>query len=462
MKIQKFRWFVLFLVLGIGLRLALIPFGNNPDILSLADWGRWIFKNGPLGFYETTGWLNSPPTQAPVFNILMGLSFAGYYYTLEFMRFLTFYIVPHLAPGHMLWWFEWVKWWEIALFSGTNYLYGHIMWVKIIPILADMVLAVSIYLIGTRNNFKISFWTSVLFMMLPFGWYLSALWGQYDQLVTLFLLLSFLTLYKRYFILSVFFLFIACEIKATAGLYVPFYLFYFIYKRPSPLSIIASIVSIVGAFWITLEPFTKENPFTFFQTVVYPQMFYQERWAIATHTFNFWQFFYPQIERRNLSFLFIPITLWSYLFLTIIYGFAFMIVRRKNDFVSLISSLYIVGAGTYIFGTAMLDRYFHPAVFFLALLTVYYPKLMKYWIITSSIYFLNLFYSWGFPFLSIDLVWKYDLVVYIFSTIQVIVFFMCIQTIYPNAFNVVVKRSWSDIVPLHKLGVNEFFKSRST
>ena len=56
---------------GLLLRLSLIPFGNNPDILTIAGWGKWIYENGPRGFYENTVWIYSWPTQAPLFLSLI-------------------------------------------------------------------------------------------------------------------------------------------------------------------------------------------------------------------------------------------------------------------------------------------------------------------------------------------------------------------------------------------------------
>src|SRR5687767_10639486 len=96
--------------LGLVLRLLFSLYGNHPDILSLAGWGQWLFQHGTKGFYENNIWVYAWPTQAPLFNLIMLGAHLGYEYTLNTMRFLNFNVVPHLAPGHMLWWFEWIKW----------------------------------------------------------------------------------------------------------------------------------------------------------------------------------------------------------------------------------------------------------------------------------------------------------------------------------------------------------------
>lgn len=419
---------ILIFLFGLIFRLVLIPFGNHPDILSIAGWGKWIYQNGANGFYENKIWIYSWPTQAPLFNLLIGWTHSGYELTLNLMRWLTFNIVPHLAPGHMRWWFDWVWWWERTLFRPTNFFYGYIMWIKIPPIIADLVIAVIIFFVGKKYaNSKQALLVSGLFLILPFGWYLSSLWGQYDQLVALLVLLAFLCLNRKLFILSAVLLFSAGQIKATAGYFIPLYVIYFFLQRPSLLSITLSLLSFLGIFWLVTIPFTDKEPIYYMTKIILPRMFlFEDRFYIANHVLNFWQFLYPQIEFIRIHILGLPVFIWGGFFLLIVNIASFAIIFKENNFRSLLVSLYLVAAGNYLFGTGMVDRYFYPALVFLALLVFFYPKLLKLWVLTSILFLINLFYSWGFPFLTIEQVWKNNLLIRVLSLAQLIVFFICL------------------------------------
>lgn len=424
---------------GLLLRLLLIPFGNHPDILSIAGWGKWIYENGPRGFYENRVWIYSWPTQAPLFSLLVGWTHEGYELTLNIMRWLTFNIVPHLAPGHMLWWFDWVWWWERTLFPPTSFFYGFIMWIKVPPIISDLIIALIVYLIGIRfSSWKKALVVAGVFLISPFSWYISALWGQYDQVVTLFVLVAFLALYKRYFFISALSLLIAGQIKPTAVFFIPLYLFYFFYQRPNIKDTLLTALTLLGAFWFVTAPFADGTPFLYTYEIIYPKVFMSDRWMVANHVFNFWQFFYPLGGWATFKFIGIPMFMWSIMLVSLIYLWSFKVIISGNNLKNLFISLYIVAGGTYMFGIGMLDRYFFPTPVFLALLIFFYPKLLKIWIAANFFFLINLFYSWGFPFLTIGQVWKSSFLIRIFSLLQLLTFFVSLsilQVLPNNIFN---------------------------
>jgi hypothetical protein len=64
-------------------------------------------------------------------------------------------------------------------------------------------------------------------------------------------------------------------------------------------------------------------------------------------------------------------------------------------------ALFLVGAGSWLFLTSMNERYFFLGVTSGLFVSLYKPKLFKYWFIMSLIYWLNLYRQWWFPeFLS--------------------------------------------------------------
>ena len=440
LKIDKStRMFIALLLFGCVFRLALLPFGNHDDIFSNADWGRWIYIHGPRGFYETQGWLYSSPTQMPILNLLMDFSYIGYSQTLHLLRLINTLIKPF--PSSI------VLWWEQTLYKDTNFLYGYLMWMKIPAVMADMVLAIIFYRVG-RNALRgrqmkahirqySAVITSALFLFLPFSWYISALWGQFDQLGSLLVLISFLLLFRRQFTFSSLFLLIAGEIKPTAAFLVPLYVFYFLYQKPRFKDILFSFIANVILFFITTTPFTEKNPFVYVYTDIYPKVVFGSRLVVGTNVFNVWQFIYPSHvppggDRITLG---LPAYVWGYVFLLILFALSIFTITRfapKNPISRLerlFIALYITSAGTYIFGIGMLDRYFYSAIVFLGLLACYNTKLLKWWVITCLLYWINLFYSWGFPFIEKGELWKNLMFIRSFSFLQIVMFFVCIYQI---------------------------------
>lgn len=118
---------------------------------------------------------------------------------------------------------------------------------------------------------------------------------------------------------------------------------------------------------------------------------------------------------------------WGYLALISFSIWATLIIKNNLGFKSLIIGLYLVSAGSYLFVTGMVDRYFFPATIFLTILVFYYPKLFKWWIATLVVYSVNLFYSWGYPFLNDLTAWKNPLIIRIFSFLNLLIFWISIS-----------------------------------
>src|SRR3989304_7936565 len=70
---------------------------------------------------------------------------------------------------------------------------------------------------------------------------------------------------------------------------------------------------------------------------------------------------------------------------------------KSLNYKTIFNSLFIIGAGSWLFLTNMLDRYFFAGVVGGLFVTMHHPKLFKYWLITSLIFGLNLYRGWWFP-----------------------------------------------------------------
>lgn len=429
-NLLKNNYIILIFLIGFIFRVLISYLGFNIDLIIAAGWGDWVYKNGPKGFYENNVWIYAWPTQPPLMNLLYG--FSGYIFDrLQwlFANIAYFIAIHRLAPTYFLWWFGFVKWFSTSLYSDTPFRIGFLISMKLLAIFSDIGIGILIYQISKNLvSYKKAAVLTAIFLMFPSSWYISSLWGQYDQLSTLLLLVSILFLYKKYFPLSLLFFLFAGQAKPTTVVFIPLYLFYFFYQRPSIKNIIISGGLTFGAFWLITAQFTDKNPLIYTFVELLPKVFFAERFdGLVNRAFNFWQFLMPFGGRSATPFLFIPAFWWgvgSFVFFLI---WAIKLLKSDNSLKTLLQAFYMVGAGSYLFSTGMVDRYFFPNIVFLGLLTCFYPHLFKWWIITHIIFFTNIFYAWGFPFLTPETTWKNAFVIRFFGLSQVIVFFICLR-----------------------------------
>lgn len=426
--ILKNKIVILVFLSALILRLSISNLGFHDDLYSNTAWGKWIFENGPKGFYETRGWIYSSPTQPPLISLLYG--FNHYLYERLMFIFATLGVwiaIFHLIPTKMLWFFNFSTWFGNSMYGETPFKFGALISMKLVAILADLAIALIIFLLARGKTARPILW-SMVYLFSPFSWYLSALWGQYDQLSTFLLLASFLLLYKRYFFLSVLFLLFSGQAKPTSAYFLPLYIFYFFSQKPRFISIIFSIVGAVSAFWVMTAPFADRNPFSYTAQIIYQKVFFAERFeGLVNRSFNIWQFLEPLGGRSWFRYLGIPAYVWGYFSLVIFYIWSLLIASRKKNLEGLITASYILAGGIYLFGTGMVDRYFFPAVILLIILTTYHLKLWKLCLLTIALFSLNLFYSWGFPFLDRYQVWQNIWVIRVLSFAQVVTFIFCLK-----------------------------------
>src|SRR6185436_294335 len=111
--------------------------------------------------------------------------------------------------------------------------------------------------------------------------------------------------------------------------------------------------------------------------------------------FNFWTIF-MKID-RNFDFerfLLIPANIWGVVFYGLVNLFAFKYVRReKNKLLGAIVGIFVIGMGSFLFLTNILERYFFAAFAPLIILVFAKPKLSFYLILMNIILFLNLIWA---------------------------------------------------------------------
>lgn len=422
---------LIFLILGAS-RFALTICGMHHDLLTNAGWGEWISKQGPYGFYENNIWIYSWPTQLPLINLIYGFNYYLYQQLSTFFANAGVFIAIHrLAPTYMLWFFNFSKWFNSSLFGVTHYPIGFLISMKILPIIADLMISGFIYLMALRLKYAKPLLLPLLFLLLPFSWYTSAVWGQYDQFAALCLLISLFLLYKRNFLLSALFIFISFEVKPTVVVFTPFFFFYFFFQKPNIINLITTLSGLLAAFYLTTNPFVTSSIVPYTMNIIYPKVFNSDRYGLVNHAFNFWQLLAPFGGWSTTFFLLkIPALWWGSIAIAIFNFWGILLVVRKNNFQNLIIAAYIIAAGSYIFGVGMVDRYLFPATLFLGLLVIYQPKVLIWWVITLLLFSANLFYSWGYPILTDLTSWKDANIIRLFSFAQMATFIICLQKLH--------------------------------
>ena len=428
---------LLILLITLILRLFLSNLGFHVDILSIAGWGKWIYENGLKGFYENEVWIYSWPTQLPLANILYWLDYELYKKIGDLFVLISSTIANYrLAPTKFLWWFDFVKWFGGSLYKPTWFLVGYLKTIKFIAILSDLALATIIYFLAKRIDKNRAILLSGFYLFAPFSIYLSAIWGQYDQLTILLFFLSMIFLLKRWLYLAPVVLAISIGIKPTTLIFIPLFLWLYFKQNPSIKHILVGSVSVVVIFLYSTYLFTDNNIFEFIRRDLIKIVFQKAEFRVSTHSYNFWHILIGnRALPQDYPFLFIPAKIWGYAAFLYLNILAFKTLK-KVSMENMFKAMFLIGAGGWLFLTNMLERYFFAGILSLLLLCIYQPKLLKYWVVLSLIYWINLYDSFWFPEifnpLKEILIWQDGLVTRFLSLINIAIFIRVIMLIKPS------------------------------
>lgn len=423
--------FFLVILLAFIIKVFLSNLVFHVDILSQAAWGEWIFEHGPQGFYNFEVWIYSWPNYPPLGSLFFGFDRWLYFQILEFFRWLTFNVVPHTAPGHMIWWFDFVKWFDVQLYNPTILKIGFLLTIKLPLIIADLSLAVLAYFLARSLNFKHPLFWPILFLISPFSFYLSSFWGQSDNLVFLLVITSFLLLLKQKIFFSVLSLGLALHFKPTAIIFLPLFLWLLTKQKTQLWQLGLGVITFLIITYLIIAPFTNLDVGTFTKTYLFPKVVHRAEFRLSTNSFNFWHLLAGnQAFNQDYSFLFLPAKIWGYGIFALINLLAFKLLN-KITLENVFKGMFLVSFGGWLFLTNMLERYEYAGVASLFFLTIYRPKLLKYFLVLSLIFWLNLYHGWWFPLwlepLHQVLIWQNGAVTRLLSLINVVLLFQLLR-----------------------------------
>lgn len=374
--------FWLLLVIGFVVRIILVPYFTSGDLLSYAEWGEKFFLLGPKNFYfGETLWRYSPPNYMPLGTLMFG----GLYWLFE----------------HKFWLAQLHNFIKIppSFFIRYFYNHGHILLLKLPSILADLGLGVIVYqlILKFTKNTKTALLGLGFFVLNPITIFLSGAWGQTDSLVSLFGMTAFLLLLSKKQFLSLPFLFLSLYLKPGWAILVPLYLFLLFHLRVERKQIIKGVLISFFLFFLVTLPFSGNKIISFTNKVFFVRLPISAKAdaAASASAFNFYSIFL-QIDRslsstKIVGFSARTIGLIAFIFINFA-SFSF-IKKQKDKLLAIVAGIFIVGFGSYIFLTGMLERYFFASFAPLVILMFSRPKIVLYGILINLVVFANIIWS---------------------------------------------------------------------
>jgi len=380
------------IIVALFFRFLLAPITFHQDLLSQAGWGQYIAQTGSNGFYSHNIWIFSWPNHPPLASLYYGYCYKIYLQlSLRLHQSILFLNKTGFSGGN---YYNFVDSFDKLVSPEKPYSLGFLISLKIIPITFDILIGLLIFYL-TKINKKNSFKYLLIYLFSPFSWYLSSLWGQTDQMSFLLTIVSFLLLTKEP-VISIVLFFLGASIKPTSLFLAPLFLFILIKTQVSFKKILLGVIICVALNVLIFRFFTDVNLIKFTFNTLLPRIFDRPP-RLTTNAYNFWHIF--TLDRgwsNKTTFLFLPAIVWSiflYIFINIL-SFKFL---KQINLKSIIISVFVVSFGSWLFLTDMLDRYSFTGIVSGLILSIYHPKLLKYWLVLSLIYWLNLFRGWWFP-----------------------------------------------------------------
>lgn len=432
------------LLLGFLLRAALSPLINKGDILVHYEWSKRLYEEGLRGSYFYEGWIYSFPTQPPLMMLLSWVSRWLY----EHRYFLSLiHNIIRFPPAFLITW------------VAQN---GELFFVKFWAILGDIFSALLVYylLFKISKKQKLAILGLTAFLFNPISVFISAIWGQTGILATFFALLSFFVFRSRWGIFfSPLLLSVGVLIKPTALVLAPFYLIFVAReflncsKEKKKLFLFFIIGGFLLSFLITLWLFIpfwdgSQNFFPYIESIISRRIVTTAKGVsrASISAFNFYSMIFI-IDKTlgNYKLFFLTLDQIGTIIISLITLFAGFIWWRKNprslpERVIWLSFLfYFVAAGTFLFKTGMLERYFLPAFLPTVILFFMVEKRLKLaFLLQNLIWFVNLFYSFFLrdtAFINTIFIENHYLGVRLFSLFNLLVYFFIFLKLKNLDFN---------------------------
>ncbi len=371
---KQLKAFILFLFLGLLLRIVISYFQYSGDIKNHLVWANGFISN-PLGFYDKKFPGFNDPNYPPLAIILFGASHLFY----SFCKWVVLSLNSFpLFPSSL-----------VPLMLSENIVFAFL---KLPSIISDVVLAWLIYKSLQKKAPKTSFFFSLLFLFNPAVIYVSSVWGQIESITMLFLFLSFQNQSSSK---SLFYFTLATLTKQTALWLLPFYLLIWLKNINFMQLVKGSLIAFLTFFGLYL-PFSL-SPYSAISS--YFATLSGSSTVVSDAAWNLWYFLLPLGTNDNYQVLGLSIRFISIVSLVAL--LFCLLVKHWNSKVkdNIANTLFFWSFFVFFLQTRVHERHLYPALVFLLVSTFgFLPKTILF-IILSIFYYLNLSWSLRLPFI---------------------------------------------------------------
>ncbi len=356
-------WCSFFSLLVIRILLAAICQGFASDLSCWAAWGERVNNTGTSGFYAMNYFCDYPPL---------------YIYILGIINHITSFF--NIGP------------------MGVDFLN------KLPAVFCDMLIMASIYfLLRPKSGGRFAYLSSMIFGVCPIFMYNSAVWGQIESVLLLFLFMSFIELYNKRYITATLLFVVAVLLKPQGLLLTPVLILEILGTR-NKKTILSCILWGLLLLTALSMPFSsawsESNGFWAFINALNPT------WLIEKYiaTLSSYRFF--TVNGFNLYGLlglnwvsldkigFFSTIINTLVIALAVTGSGYIYFKVKDRGSKLFLSAYFILGFLYTFAFKMHERYIILPVFFLLAEYLFSKNKRILWLFTglSSVGFLNTFY----------------------------------------------------------------------
>lgn len=373
---------VICLVLGLILRLSLLPFFNFGDVNNSVIWGIWAKQFGLSGYYNFLNFFNYARPNQPPLTILLydGLRYA---YDFIFSIFWQLNVSIPAFPSQF-----------ITVFDK----FGYIWVLKLPSIFADLGLSLIIYKLARFLKSKNPLTLMNLYLFNPISWYNSVVWGQTDSMVVLLGLGSILLVFFDFPILGVILFAITILFKATLLTFLPIIIVIFLVKKVPLKKCLLSTISFIITIWVISKPFAVGPALPWILNLYVNVISKGELPLLTANAFNFWNLLFGQsMVKDTIQFVGISASVLGGLLFVTFSIKPILDIYRKNKLENVLFSIVLITMAAFLFLTRMHERYLYPIFVPLIILASVNRRLIKFYIILSVLMLLNMYNGWWIP-----------------------------------------------------------------
>ena len=359
---QKISILVCVFVVAFVLRVLLFSFqGYHADMNTFVSWFNTAANSGVKFFYTDVSWCDYPP-----FNVYLFWGFGS------LAKLLGLFGTPFIA-----------------------YI------VKLVPCFFDLLVAGLIYLfIRKQLSFKLSILSVMLYVFNPAVIFNAAVWGQFDAIYTLFLLLSLIFALKSKPELSAVSFAVSILTKPQAIALLPLIVFV-IFKKNGVKRLMFSIATFTATIFAVILPMQWSNPVTFLSDIYFGA--YSGYAYTSINAFNVWGLFGMWLPDGNFFVL-------GWVMFAVFSIFALYVLNKrweKSGSMLVFFVAFMLLFAFFMLPTRIHERYLFPAISILVLMFPFVKKArIFYSVITATfltnvayvLYWLNLYVDAGYPY----------------------------------------------------------------